>query len=118
MRSDIIKDRSYNSLSWDIPRASAHTTYPTKEKPDGKYKFASFDLYVSFDSYVTERETYNLLDWLGDIGGLCDALVYMSEMLILPLSVYTLKAELLSSLFRRKLEIVAEESPKESKDLS
>ena len=50
------------------------TSYPTEENPDGLYKFVSFDLYVSLDSLVTERESYSLLEWLGDIGGLLDAL--------------------------------------------
>eukprot|EP00353_Schmidingerella_taraikaensis_P000924 CAMPEP_0185596530 /NCGR_PEP_ID=MMETSP0434-20130131/80811_1 /TAXON_ID=626734 ORGANISM="Favella taraikaensis, Strain Fe Narragansett Bay" /NCGR_SAMPLE_ID=MMETSP0434 /ASSEMBLY_ACC=CAM_ASM_000379 /LENGTH=53 /DNA_ID=CAMNT_0028225049 /DNA_START=510 /DNA_END=671 /DNA_ORIENTATION=- len=48
---------------------SAWTEFPTREKPDGKYKFTSFSIYVSGDQQVTERETYNILEWLGDIGG-------------------------------------------------
>ena len=43
-------------------------------KIDAKYKFTSIDLILSSDIIVHERETYSILEWLGDIGGLFDAL--------------------------------------------
>ena len=49
---------------------------------------------------VTERETYALLDWLGDIGGLFDALRILVGSLIAPFTTQILKVELLSSVFR------------------
>jgi len=37
-----------------------------------RYKFISFDLFMSSDKQTTFRETYQTLDFLGDIGGLLD----------------------------------------------
>jgi len=47
---------------------------------------------VSLDSQITERVTYSLLDWLGDVGGLFDALRYIGSFLITPLATYSLKS--------------------------
>ena len=47
---------------------------------NNRYKFVSFDLYVSLNKQTTFRETYQVLDWLGDVGGLfglCKNLVGM-----------------------------------------
>ena len=77
------------------------TSYPTKENPDALYKFVSFDLYVTLDSLVTERESYSVLEWLGDIGGLLDALQYIGHFLVGPIATYSLKTLLLSSIFKR-----------------
>ena len=46
------------------------------------------------------RSTYSLLDWLGDLGGLFEALSYICAVFIQPLTVFTLKTTLLTSLFR------------------
>ena len=77
------------------------TRYPTKENPDGVYKFVSFDIYVTLDALVTERESYSLLEWLGDIGGLLDALQYIGRFLVGPVAAFSLKTQLLGSVFRR-----------------
>lgn len=49
---------------------------------------------------VTERQTYSMLEWLGDIGGLFDALRYIGAMLIYPIAAYNLRSKLLGSVFR------------------
>lgn len=46
------------------------------------------------------RQTYSMLDWLGDIGGLTDALVLILAALVYPISTFALKAKLLASIFR------------------
>ena len=81
---------------------SGHTSYPTRENPDGMYKFAGFAIWMSLDSEITERETYGLLEWLGDIGGLIDALRYLVGFLLTPLAAYSLKVELLNSVSKSK----------------
>ena len=45
---------------------------------------------------VTERQTYNLLEWLGDIGGLFDALRYIGIFIVEPFAAYQLKVGLLT----------------------
>ena len=57
--------------------------------------------YVSLDSLVIERESYSLLEWLGDIGGLLDAQFYICRFLVGPIATFRLKSLLLSSVFRR-----------------
>ena len=44
---------------------------------------ASFFIFVSRDVYVHEREIYGLLDFLGDVGGLADALLAIGSWLII-----------------------------------
>ena len=56
------------------------------------------------------RETYSLLDWLGDLGGLIDILLMLAKLIVGPFASYRLQAALLSSMFR-----FAESKPKKSK---
>ena len=74
--------------------------FPDPERPKNRYKFGSLWLNLSTDLQVVQRKTYSLLEWLGDIGGLFDALKYLGLLLILPFRTFTLKVELLSSIFR------------------
>lgn len=46
------------------------------------------------------RQTYSFLDWLGDMGGLLDALYLIGMIIMAPISSFALKTELLSSMFR------------------
>ena len=50
---------------------------------------------------ITDRATYGLLEWLGDVGGLFDALKYAGVLLTAPFAKYNLKTELLSSIFNK-----------------
>ena len=83
-------EKSFNTIKWDLPVPSSMTIYPSKEKPDGQYKFCGFNLLISVDSQITERETYQLLEWMGDIGGLLDALLYLGRIIIAPITSYSL----------------------------
>ena len=79
------------------------TVFPTRNQTDTYYKFSSLELYVTLDSLVTERETYALLEWMGDLGGLFDALRYIGLYLIAPFASYSLKTELLSTIFNKSM---------------
>ena len=59
-------------------------------------------MYLNLDSEVTERESYSLLEWLGDIGGLLDALRYIGGFLVAPIASFSLSSDLLASIFKRK----------------
>ena len=85
-----------------MPIASSWNKYPTKENPSRKYKFTSYEINLSADKKVINRETYSLLDWLGDVGGLIDALRYLCKFLIGPVTSFSLQATLLSTLFRQR----------------
>ena len=53
--------------------SSLHTL-PTEAEPDNAYIFSSLYLGQGKDLVKINRKTYNLLDWLGDWGGLLDGL--------------------------------------------
>ena len=48
------------------------------------------------------RQTYSLLDWLGDLGGLIDIMIYIGRALVEPVSRFTLQSALMASFFRFK----------------
>ena len=54
---------------------SSFNKWPTEEEPDNRYKISS--VLITLDSTISqiERETYSSLEWLGDIGGLYDAML-------------------------------------------
>ena len=50
---------------------------------------------------VNERTTYSCLDWLGDVGGLFDGLLLVTQWMVQPIVTFVMQAKLLSSLFRQ-----------------
>lgn len=51
---------------------------------------------------VWTRQTYSLLDWLGDLGGLLDILYYIGLALVEPVASFTVNTKLMTSFFRYK----------------
>ena len=70
-------ETNYLQVKFDAPRPSAMDTFPTDGNSKSRYKFSGFSMFFGLDLEVTERSTYGILSWLGDIGGLFDAL-YLS----------------------------------------
>lgn len=83
-----------------LPEASAWNQFPSEKNPLSRYKFTSVEINFSPDMITINRDTYSLLDWLGDLGGLLDALYIMAAAFIYPIARFSLNAKLLSSLFR------------------
>ena len=79
---------------------SGWAQWPTKEIPDGKYKYTSIVVLFNQNLVRINRTAYSSLDWLGDVGGLFDALYLIGKFLMGPLATFTLQAELLSQGFR------------------
>ena len=50
------------------------------------------------DLRVINRQTYSLLDWLGDSGSLLDAIFFIAEMLLAPIMTFALNQTLVASL--------------------
>ena len=48
---------------------------------------------------MIERSTYTMLEWLGDIGGLFEALVFLGRMTIAPVAAIAMQAKLLTRAF-------------------
>jgi hypothetical protein len=79
-------------MDMGTPEDSAWTNYPNK------YKFISLAFFMSVDAQVTNRETYEFLEYLGDIGGLIDILK-----LLLAAVAYTFNQNRLNSVLTNRL---------------
>lgn len=77
----------FMSLRVDKPVVvSTMNNFPTPENPLAKYKFLSFSIERNFDITVSSRQTYSLLDFMGDLGGLYEALKTIFKIMMLPLT--------------------------------
>ena len=92
---------SFFQIKPNVPEVSGWTDNLI-EKPEGFYKFASILYWPSNEVIKSTRQTYNLLDWLGDIGGLNDALFIILEFTLIPFKKFTLGSFVLTRLFRFK----------------
>ena len=94
------EEEDYYRLNFKTPLPSWMDFWPTDEHPDNMYKFASVWIELSQDEFMTERDTYSLLEWLGDVGGLFDMLRLMGSWLVVPFATFRLSSQLLSKIFR------------------
>ena len=60
---------------------------------------------------MIERSTYSSLEWLGDIGGLYDALLFIGKVVVSPIALLSLKAELVTRAFGDRLSSFKEVAP-------
>ena len=65
------------------------------------YKFTSLAIGMAPESNVIERSTYSVLEWLGDVGGLHDALTIIGYYIVCPFAAFNLDFELLRRLFNQ-----------------
>ena len=72
------------------------------ENPNGKRKYTSAHIMIAPMKQVTVRQTYGLLDYFGDIGGLIDFLYYIVAFVLHPLWQFFYSSHMLTSLFRAK----------------
>ena len=61
-----------------------------EKKPDGLYKYSSFHMQLSKNRLITNRQSYALLDYFGDIGGLIDFLQFFVGLVISPFLNYNI----------------------------
>ena len=78
----------------DVPQPSAWNEHPSKNAT-GLYKFSSLEFNLDLRVRIINRQTYDILSWLGDLGGLVDALYYVTQALMIPYTSYALKSSLL-----------------------
>ena len=83
--------KSLHASSW-VDHPSVNAT--------GLYKFVSVELNLDQQRLVIMRETYDILSWLGDVGGLTDCLLLIGKFILKPFTSYSLQTFLLSGLFR------------------
>ena len=72
---------------------SAWTDFPKK------YKYTSMDVNLSYDQFVTNRETYDLLEFASDLGGLMGTLSFLGSVILGPILQYALNSHLARLLF-------------------
>ena len=99
---DVRETKFYSSPHVDELKQSptSWNTYPTKEDPTKKYKFFSLDIQLNRNLKTHSRQTYSVLDWLGDCGGLMDALFFIAKVLANPFSLFALNIKLRRLLVR------------------
>ena len=76
--------------------------WPTESDPQGRYKYSSVYLLLSQDKTFIERQTYSALEWLGDIGGLFDALYILGSVFVAPLTHFVLQTALHVNVFKKR----------------
>lgn len=74
--------------------ASSSYRWPSKDNPNSFYKFSSFWVEQGQTKTKIERSTYGLLDWVGDVGGLADGLIYLIKVFVSPFAALQMKAKL------------------------
>ena len=77
------EEYEFYQFTMDQPTPSSWTHFPTR------YKFLSFEMNMHRDRIKLNRQTYSLLDWLGDLGGLTDALYIIFSILVTTFSKFS-----------------------------
>lgn len=70
--------------------------FPSDENPRGMWPYMTVNFSMDTSFRQVSRQTYSLLDWCGDWGGLLDALFLIAEILVYPVSVHELYARVAS----------------------
>ena len=95
-----IDEVEYEKFSFADAQPSIYREWPTETNGNRIYKLAS--LWIEFGQSLTEteRQTYSMLDLLGDIGGLFEALRYIGGMIMAPFTAFAMQSRILSTVFR------------------
>ena len=88
----IADEEEFTTVQFDAPAPSFLSKWPDKKGSDNGYKVISSFVTLSMDQNVIERQTYSILEWLGDVGGLFDMLTLIGSKLIGPFTLFSLKA--------------------------
>ena len=75
-----------------IEEPSNAASFPSDENPRGQWEYMQVNFSLSSDFRQISRQTYSILDWFGDWGGVMDALFLVAELLVYPFSVFELKS--------------------------
>ena len=75
---------------------SSFKDWPTESEPNNRYKISSLVINLDSNVSIIERSTYSCLEWLGDIGGLYDAMQLIGRALAYPIDIFALNVELVT----------------------
>ena len=95
------QEENYEFYAYELPppKPSSWNVYPTRENPQGIFKYGSIEVNMSQDLITWNRQTYGLLDFIGDLGGLLDGLKFVCTIIIAPFSTFSLSSLLLTTIF-------------------
>jgi len=79
---------------------STFNNWPTKDKA-AIYKIQSFWMNIDHSLTSIERETYSILEWFGDVGGLFEGLKLIAAIFMTPLANFAAKSKLLTATFKK-----------------
>ena len=88
------EDREFYTFKINGVFASSWIDFPST------FKYVGFEITLNLDSNIINRQTYSVLDWLGDIGGLNGILLTIAEISIAPFASFELSRYLLLNFFR------------------
>ena len=88
-----LKEKNYMQFDWQPSGTSSWNDYPRQ------YKYMSIDFDLNMDIMHTDRATYDLLDMLGDVGGVMEILTTGFGLLASPFAILRIKAILTNRLF-------------------
>ena len=91
-------EKKYMQLSMGPNEESSWTDYPYQ------YKFMSFHFLLDLDILHTDRTSYDVLNMLGDVGGILGLFLTIFRFISSPFAMFRLKAILTSRLFNLSAE--------------
>ena len=89
------RSAKFTTLGFFATASTSFNVWPTKQDPK-TYKFNSYWFELGQTKKITERTTYSMLQWIGDVGGLFDGLKLTAQFIIGPIAAFTLNSQLLS----------------------
>ena len=105
-----LHDRIWQWSTWTKEDYNVFKIHETKKRP---YEFKdSVHIQVTFefdlDFTVTDRQVYSVLDWLGDIGGLVEALFFIGGTVLIFFNYTHFDSLIVRNLYKvRKKDIIS-----------
>ena len=91
-----VDEQQYISFDVEKPEISAWTNHPKQ------YKFTSLEVNRSYNQQLTNRETYDFLEYASDLGGLMESLIFAGYLIMAPVISFALSSEISSIIFMVK----------------
>ena len=85
------EERIFESVEVRVPEPSTAIWWPTRENPNQEYRITGAWLELGQATTTIERQTYSLLELVGDVGGLYDGLRLIAQSMLAPLVSIALK---------------------------
>ena len=89
-------ETEFKTFSFNAAEPSSINNFPSPEEPEKVYKICGAWIELSQNLITTERQTYSMLEWVGDVGGLLDGLSLLAYIFMLPFTAFTMEAKLFS----------------------